>query len=137
MQEIIIYIALLIVGLVIGMVIAKASFSSDRQSQHQTVKAEQEQVMLAQLRNQLSAAKESMLVVESQTAQLQDQLTEFDYILSSYEKQEEQPKITFFGEHASPYLRMKDHSKREKTNTESQPRDFSSSSSGLFNGIEK
>ncbi len=137
MQEIIIYIALLIVGLVIGMVIAKASFSSDRQSQHQTVKAEQEQVMLAQLRNQLSAAKESMLVVESQTAQLQDQLTEFDYILSSYEKQEEQPKITFFGEHASPYLRMKDQSKREKTNTESQPRDFSSSSSGLFNGVEK
>ena len=57
MQDIIIYIALLVVGLVIGLVIAKASFASDNPAQQQTAKAEQEQVMLAQLRNLLAAAQ--------------------------------------------------------------------------------
>jgi uncharacterized membrane-anchored protein YhcB (DUF1043 family) len=64
-------------------------------------------------------------------------MTELDYILTSYENKDDQSKITFFGEHASPYLRIKNKTKRQKTNTESQPRDFSSSSSGLFDGNQK
>jgi len=134
MQDIVIYIALLVVGLVIGLVIAKASFAADNPTQQQSAKAEQEQVMLAQLRNQLAAAQESIQSIEAQSAQLQSQMTEFDYILTTHENQDEQPKITFFGEHASPYLRMQNKAKRDKSNAESQPRDFSNSGSGLFDG---
>jgi uncharacterized membrane-anchored protein YhcB (DUF1043 family) len=137
MQDIIIYVALLVVGLVIGLVIAKASFASENSSQQQSAKAEQEQVMLAQLRNQLTAAQESIQAIDAQSAQLQSQITEFDYIITSYEAQDEQPKITFFGEHASPYLRMQNKAKRDKSNAESQPRDFSNSGSGLFDGNKK
>ena len=137
MQDIIIYIALLVVGLVIGLVIAKASFASDNPAQQQTAKAEQEQVMLAQLRNQLAAAQESIHAIEAQSSQLQSQITEFDYILTTYETEDEQPKISFFGEHASPYLRMQNKAKRDKSNAESQPRDFSNSGSGLFDGNKK
>ena len=137
MQDIIIYIALLVVGLVIGLVIAKASFASDNPAQQQTAKAEQEQVMLAQLRNQLAAAQESIHAIEAQSSQLQSQITEFDYILTTYETVDEQPKIAFFGEHASPYLRMQNKAKRDKSNAESQPRDFSNSGSGLFDGNKK
>ena len=137
MQEVIIYIALLLVGLVIGLVLAKASFSGKAPSEQQTAKAEKEQVMLAQLRQQMLAAQESLQHIEAQSAQLQSQMTEFDYILTTYENQEEQPKIAFFGEHASPYLRIKNKAKRDKSNTESQPRDFSNSSSGLFDGNQK
>ena len=39
-----------------------------------------------------------------------------------------------FIEHASPYLRMQDKARRDKSNAESQPRDFSNSGSGLFDG---
>lgn len=134
MQDIVIYIALLVVGLVIGLVIAKASFAADNPTQQQSAKAEQEQVMLAQLRNQLAAAQESIQSIEAQSAQLQSQMTEFDYILTTHDNQDEQPKITFFGEHASPYLRMQNKAKRDKSNAESQPRDFSNSGSGLFDG---
>ena len=134
MQDIVIYIALLVVGLVIGLVIAKASFAADNPTQQQSAKAEQEQVMLAQLRNQLAAAQESIQLIEAQSAQLQSQMTEFDYILTTHDNQDEQPKITFFGEHASPYLRMQNKAKRDKSNAESQPRDFSNSGSGLFDG---
>ena len=134
MQDIIIYVALLIVGLVVGLVIAKASFAADSTTQQQSAKAEQEKVMLAQLRNQLAAAQESIQAIDAQSAQLQSQITELDYIITSYETQDEQPKITFFGEHASPYLRMQDKAKRDKSNAESQPRDFSNSGSGLFDG---
>jgi uncharacterized membrane-anchored protein YhcB (DUF1043 family) len=137
MQDIIIYVALLVVGLVIGLVIAKASFASENSSQQQSAKAEQEQVMLAQLRNQLAAAQESIQAIDAQSAQLQSQITELDYIMTSYETQDEQPKITFFGEHASPYLRMQNKAKRDKSNAESQPRDFSNSGSGLFDGNKK
>jgi uncharacterized membrane-anchored protein YhcB (DUF1043 family) len=137
MQDIIIYVALLVVGLVIGLVIAKASFASENSSQQQSAKAEQEQVMLAQLRNQLTAAQESIQAIDAQSAQLQSQITELDYIMTSYETQDEQPKITFFGEHASPYLRMQNKAKRDKSNAESQPRDFSNSGSGLFDGNKK
>ena len=134
MQDIVIYVALLVVGLVIGLVIAKASFAADNPTQQQSAKAEQEQVMLAQLRNQLAAAQESIQSIEAQSAQLQSQMTEFDYILTTHENQDEQPKITFFGEHASPYLRKQNKAKRDKSNAESQPRDFSNSGSGLFDG---
>ena len=134
MQDIIIYVALLIVGLVVGLVIAKASFAADSPTQQQSAKAEQEKVMLAQLRNQLGAAQESIQAIDAQSAQLQSQITELDYIMTSYETQDEQPKITFFGDHASPYLRMQDKAKRDKSNAESQPRDFSNSGSCLFDG---
>ena len=99
MQDIIIYVALLIVGLVVGLVIAKASFAADNPRQQQSAKAEQEKVMLAQLRNQLAAAQESIQAIDAQSAQLQSQITELDYIITSYETQDEQPKITFFGEY--------------------------------------
>ena len=137
MQEIIIYIALLLVGLVAGFLLAKVASSAKTPSEEQALKAEKEQVMLAQLRQQMLAAQESIQGIEAQSAQLQNQMTELDYILTSYENKDDQSKITFFGEHASPYLRIKNKTKRQKTNTESQPRDFSSSSSGLFDGNQK
>ena len=137
MQEVIIYSALLFVGMIVGLFVAKTAFSNNKSSEQQTSKAEKERVMLAQLRQQILAAQDSLQQIEAQNAQLQNQMTEFDYILTTYENQEEQPKITFFGEHASPYLRIQDKAKRDKSNTESQPRDFSNSSSGLFDGNQK
>ncbi len=137
MQEVIIYSALLFVGIIVGLFVAKTAFSNNKSSEQQTSKAEKERVMLAQLRQQILAAQDSLQQIEAQSAQLQNQMTEFDYILTTYENQEEQPKITFFGEHASPYLRIQDKAKRDKSNTESQPRDFSNSSSGLFDGNQK
>ncbi|CAI8217323.1 MAG: Uncharacterised protein [Glaciecola sp. HTCC2999] len=137
MQEVIIYSALLFVGMIVGLFVAKTAFSNNKSSEQQTSKAEKERVMLAQLRQQILAAQDSLQQIEAQSAQLQNQMTEFDYILTTYENQEEQPKITFFGEHASPYLRIQDKAKRDKSNTESQPRDFSNSSSGLFDGNQK
>ena len=134
MQEVIIYSALLFVGMIVGLFVAKTAFSNNKSSEQQTSKAEKERVMLAQLRQQILAAQDSLQQIEAQSAQLQNQMTEFDYILTTYENQEEQPKITFFGEHASPYLRIQDKAKRDKSNTESQPRDFSNSSAGLFDG---
>lgn len=137
MQEVIIYSALLFVGIIVGLFVAKTAFTNNKSSEQQTSKAEKERVMLAQLRQQILAAQDSLQQIEAQSAQLQNQMTEFDYILTTYENQEEQPKITFFGEHASPYLRIQDKAKRDKSNTESQPRDFSNSSSGLFDGNQK
>ncbi|MCP3428851.1 ZapG family protein [Opacimonas viscosa] len=139
MQEIIIYSGLLLIGLVIGLVIAKASFSQTVSNQpDDSVAAEHKKVLLTQMQTQMEQAKQTLSSLESQCSALREQVTECEYILAAYDKSDEadDKKITFFGEHASPYLRMKKNEKRETTSAEHQPKDFSNSSSGLFNGSE-
>ena len=139
MQEIIIYSGLLLIGLVIGLVIAKASFSQTVTSQpDDTAAAEHKKVLLTQMQTQMEQAKDTLTLLEAQCTALREQVTECEYILTEYDKSDasDDKKIAFFGEHASPYLRMKQNEKREKTSAEHQPKDFSNSSSGLFNGSE-
>lgn len=139
MQEIIIYSGLLIIGLVVGLVVAKASFGVSVSNQpDDSAAAEHKKVLLTQMQSQMSQAKETLTMLESQCSALREQVTECEHILAAYDKSDDadDQKITFFGEHASPYLRMKQNEKRKKTSAEHQPKDFSNSSSGLFNGSE-
>jgi len=139
MQEIIIYSGLLLSGLVIGLVIAKATFSQKVTSQPDDIAAvEHKKVFLTQMQTQLEQAKVTLTALEAQCTALRKQITDCENILAVYDRPDENEdnKITFFGEHASPYLRMNKNEKREKTSAEYQPKDFSNSSSGLFNGSE-
>ncbi|MET1218154.1 MAG: hypothetical protein ABWW63_00815 [Glaciecola sp.] len=136
MQEVIIYSGVLIVGVVIGLIIAKVSFNSPTATRPNTDEAEHERVFMTQLQDQCLNAKETLAKLNQQASLLSEQITEFEYILSAKANKTSDEKITFFGEHASPYLRMKEKEKREKTSADYQPRDFSNSSSGLFTGTE-
>jgi uncharacterized membrane-anchored protein YhcB (DUF1043 family) len=134
MQDIFIYASLLIVGVIIGVVITKIAVKDNSESESVAQKEQATAMTHAQLREQLLAANQTLDDFESQIELFKNHLTEIDYILTSHEQSEDQPRITFFGEHASPYIRMSQKTPKEQANPEHQPRDFSNSSSGLFVG---
>lgn len=134
MQDIFIYASLLIVGVIVGVVITKIAAKDNNDSATATQKEQATAMTHAQLREQLVVANQTLEEFETQIEMFKNHLTEFDYILTSHEQSEDQPRITFFGEHASPYIRMSQKTPKEQANPEHQPRDFSNSSSGLFAG---
>lgn len=134
MQDIFIYAGLLIIGVIVGLIIAKFAFASDTQDKNQQQKDQATAMAHAQLREQLSVAGQTLKDVEAQIAMFKEQLTEVDYILTSHEQGEDQPRITFFGDHASPYIKESNKEAKQQSTSEHQPKDFSNSSSGLFIG---
>ncbi len=137
MQDVFIYLSVLIIGVIVGLLVAKFAFASSEDTASVAEKEQATAMTHAQLREQLNAASASMGEIDKQIASFKEQLTEIDYILTSHEQGENQPRITFFGDHASPYINTNQKEPREQSPSEHQPRDFSNSSSGLFAGENK
>lgn len=127
---------LLIAGGVIGFFIAKFVLvdkpsGSAAQSNEQQIK----ELMAQQASNHVSQSREIIDVLHTQCEQLTQQLDEYQSLLNSAPKDDGSEQLSYFGQDADLIIRNKlSDQKRTRAPSESQPRDFSSGSSGLFDG---
>lgn len=129
-------ILLLVVGGVIGFFAAKYFFSVKNiaPNTEQTEKTIKE-IMAQQAAEHLEASRNTLQSLRQQCDALGVQLDSYQALLSAQSQDSSAQQLSYFGEHASLYLRNKQaQQKRQKSSADFQPRDFSAESSGLFSG---
>lgn len=134
---------LLAVGVIIGFFVAKYVYkgvpnASDKSTNEQTI----QELMNQQASQHIQETKEIIDNLSAQSAALKEQLEGYEQLLIANRTQAEgdpqNSSLSYFGEHASVYLRNKSKTPvREKSSADVQPLDFSSQSSGLFSGSEE
>ncbi|WP_339770817.1 DUF1043 family protein [uncultured Paraglaciecola sp.] len=132
-------VVLVLVGAVIGFFVAKYVYlestkSSKDNQKEQTLK----DVMVQQSLTHVAESRKVAAQLEQQCQILNQNLDEYEKSLELLNSDAQSSNVSFFGEHASPFLQHKEQKvKRDKDSADVQPLDFSNQSSGLFSGSEK
>jgi hypothetical protein len=128
----------IIIGLTVGFGIAwiwATSTTKDKKSGTQSTESELKLLLAQKAQNHLTISRESIYNLESELKRLLTSVKDYEQSLAV--TTEDYSKNTFFGEHASMFLRNKD-SKANKIvatkSTDNQPKDFANSGSGVFVG---
>jgi uncharacterized membrane-anchored protein YhcB (DUF1043 family) len=127
---------LLVAGGVIGFFIAKYYFDggfskAKTQSNEQQVK----ELMAQQANGHIQQSRDIIDSLQTQCENLSLQLDNYQSLLNSASQDEDTEQLSYFGQDADLIIRNKlANQKRKRVPTESQPRDFSSGGSGLFDG---
>ncbi|MEM0909512.1 MAG: DUF1043 family protein [Pseudomonadota bacterium] len=132
----------LLVGLFVGAVIAgfvgwKMGYSKAKPFSRKISSTEEEikQLINQQAQQHIETTKTAVETMQEQLTAIQEQLSGFESGLKTEDNIN--PEDTFYGEHASLFLRNSQGLKAKKETTsqsDNQPRDFSSGSSGVFAG---
>ncbi|WP_018982726.1 ZapG family protein [Salinimonas chungwhensis] len=137
-MEVLIPLALLVVGLIIGFFVARYVYTRDG-SDKSVKQAEKnvKEIMGQQAEHHFHQTRQIVDSLENQCQSLRMQLEEYEGLLKN---ESDDDSVPFYGEQASAYLRNNLHG-REKSKVKtvsgsSQPRDFAGASSGLFVGTE-
>lgn len=128
------------VGLLIGFAVAWVwanSLTKAKVSASSSTEAELKSILTQQAKSHLEASRGSIQTLESELNRLLTSVKAYEQSLTS--ASEDYTKSSFFGEHASIFLRNSD----EKINKDSikelvdnQPKDFANSGSGVFAGSQ-
>ncbi|WJG08850.1 DUF1043 family protein [Aliiglaciecola sp. LCG003] len=125
---------LLVVGMIIGFFAAK--FLLERKYAEQAEKASDstlKEMMAQHAADHLSQSREIVATLQSQCEDLNEQLDAYENVLNASQMDDSKDNLTFFGEHATLFIRHQQAKQKRKTETaEFQPKDFSTESSGLF-----
>lgn len=132
----------LLVGLLLGLIIGcsgawlwNKSAQKGKASATQESEAELKALLAEQAKSHLHANRAAIQNIEKELKFLSNSVTKYESVLN--ESAQEFPSSTFFGEHASLFLRNTDNSTVkfvEKQNTQDQPKDFANAGSGVFDG---
>lgn len=134
-------IALLIgaaIGLVIGFAVAWVwanSLTKAKTSTSNSTETDLKNMLSQQAKAHLEASRGSIKTLESELNQLLSNVKQYEQSLLS--TSDDYSKSTFFGEHASMFLRNNDDKakrKADKQSLDNQPKDFANSGSGVFLG---
>jgi len=126
------------IGLVVGLAIAWFwinSLNKSRKSAQQSMEAELKALLAQQATSHLLASRETIQSIESNLASLRNSVA--DYEKSLAESTSDTSQSTYFGEHASMFLRNTDKKSDKSKSAEhpdNQPKDFANSGSGVFVG---
>lgn len=127
-----------VIGLILGFAIAwfwSNSLAKANKSAVKTTEAELKKLLTQQAKNHLQASRETIESLELELKKLLNNVTEYENSLS--DSTEDYTQNTFFGEHASMFLRNAE-SKSNKSlapkHPDNQPKDFANSGSGVFVG---
>ena len=136
-MDVLIPLALLVVGLIIGFFVARYIYSKSSSKQAVEIAEKNVKEMLAQQSDHhIHQTRQSLSAIESQCQTLRQQVEEYESLLSQ-NMDEDTPKVPFYGEQASTYLRNNLHKEEKHTSphvSDTQPRDFANEGSGLFVG---
>lgn len=136
-MEVIIPLALLIVGLVIGFFVARFVYTKEG-----AIKANEQaeralkSLMAEQASHHLAQTRHSLELIQNQCEGLKKDLDSYEKLLAQ-DPENAEPRVPFFGEEATTYLRnnlKSNEQSRVQTTPGAQPRDFAKSGSGLFVG---
>lgn len=127
---------LLLVGGVIGFFTAKVLLGRPQQEQSdKSTEQTMKQIMAQQAATHLSESRQVLESLTQQCDNLREQLDAYEGLVEVNMREEDGNRLNYFGEHAAVYIRNAQNSgKTKREPSEFQPRDFSSGSSGLFDG---
>ena len=136
-MDIIISLALVIVGAVIGFFAARYWYGKERsQTSIQQAEKDLKALLAQQAEHHVFQSRQLIDSVEKQCNAMREQLDNYESLLTP-NTDEQQPVVPFYGEHASNYLRNtleQDAKLHKSSKTDTQPRDFAAAGSGLFVG---
>lgn len=126
----------LIIGGLIGVLAVKSTQSKTSQKASHT-EDELKGLLAIQARQHLDISRHALTDIQNKTAELASHLNEYEDSLTKATTNAGETKESFFGEHASLFLR--NNFKTSKSNIalaqpDTQPRDFANSGSGVFIG---
>ena len=134
----------LIIGIIIGLVIGGISglvvirtMRSNSQQKVNHTEDERKALLAIQARQHLDISRQALTDIQNRTAELANHLNEYEDSLTQATTSAGEVKETFFGEHASVFLRnsLETHKKDlALAQPDTQPRDFANSGSGVFVG---
>lgn len=135
-MELLVSLALLAVGLIIGFFAGR--FLKDKNGEGKAAQTEKEvkEILAQQAQHHIHQTRQSLESIESQCVTLKQQLNDYETLLQQG-ADDEVSKVPFYGEQATTYLRNNlKNSEKSSSNrvSDTQPKDFANSGSGLFVG---
>jgi uncharacterized membrane-anchored protein YhcB (DUF1043 family) len=135
-MELLVSLALLVVGLIIGFFVGR--FFQQKQGVGNAAQTEKQvkEILAQQAQHHIHQTRQSLESIENQCDVLKHQIEEYELLLEQG-SDEEDSKVPFYGEQATTYLRnnlKKSDKSKVKRVSDTQPRDFANSGSGLFVG---
>ena len=131
----------IIIGLIIGGLIGFISVKSmqSKTAQKATHTEDELKALLAvQASQHLNVSRQALTDIQNKTAELAGQLNNYEDSLRKANSSADETKDTFFGEHASVFLRNNVKTSKNDlalAQPDAQPRDFANSGSGVFVGL--
>ena len=135
-MDVLIPLALLVVGLIIGFFVARYMYAGEHTATS-SKQAEQniKELMSQQADHHVYQTRQAIDAIEKQCLALKQQVADYETLLTQSE--DDSPRVPFYGEQATTYLRnnIKGREKaKAATVADTQPRDFANTGSGLFVG---
>ena len=129
---------LLVVGLVIGYFVAKYVYDGKGESSQSSQKEQTlRDIMTQQTQSHIDETRKIAGQFEHYTQVLNDKLDAYEKLLNSRSSGLQGVNLSYFGEHASPFLQREDKKiLRERDSSDVQPLDFSEQGTGLFSGSD-
>jgi hypothetical protein len=128
----------LVIGGILGLVVFRTMQSNSQQKVNHT-EDERKALLAIQARQHLDISRQALTDIQNRTAELASHLNEYEDSLTQATTSAGEVKETFFGEHASVFLRnsLEAHKKDlALAQPDTQPRDFANSGSGVFVGAD-
>lgn len=135
-MEVLVPLALLIVGLIIGFFVGRFFQSKQGESTAVSTEKQVKEILSQQAQHHIHQSRQALSSIESQCSALRQQIEDYEGLLSK-SPEDESTAIPYFGEQTTTYLRNNISSgekSKPKQVSEAQPKDFANSSSGLFVG---
>jgi uncharacterized membrane-anchored protein YhcB (DUF1043 family) len=124
----------LIVGFVFAWVLKKPSSGANKSASKST-ETELKGILAQQAKSHLDKSHDAIQTLETELRRLKASINEYEESLTV--TNDDDVNSTFFGEHASMFLRnteSKSNNSSDTQSTEYQPKDFANSGSGVFVG---
>jgi uncharacterized membrane-anchored protein YhcB (DUF1043 family) len=139
-------ISTLITGIVIGLIIGGIivfiivkNMQSNSESKVDHTESELKALLAIQARQHLDISRQALTDIQNKTAALATHLNDYEESLTKATISESDSKDSFFGEHASVFLRNSlkvNKSDLALAQPDTQPRDFANGGSGVFHGVK-
>jgi uncharacterized membrane-anchored protein YhcB (DUF1043 family) len=132
----------IVIGLIIGGIIAfigVKNMQSNSESKVDHNEAELKALLAIQSRQHLDISRQVLTDIQNKTAALATHLNDYEESLTQATISASDSKDSFFGEHASVFLRNNFKANKNDlalAQPDTQPRDFANSGSGLFDGVK-
>ena len=135
-MELLVSLALLVVGLIIGFFVGRFAQSKKGAGNAAQTEKQVKEILAQQAQHHIHQTRQSLESIEGQCDVLKQQLEEYETLLDQ-SGDDNDSKVPFYGEQATTYLRNNlkgsDGSKVKRV-SDTQPKDFANSGSGLFVG---
>ena len=135
-MELLVSFALLVVGLIIGFFTGRYFQQKQGAGNAENTEKQVKEILAQQAQHHIHQTRQSLESIASQCETLKQHIEDYEMLLDQ-SSDEDDSKVPFYGEQATTYLRNNlkgsDKSKVQRV-SDTQPRDFANSGSGLFVG---